>query len=242
MADNGLSLPVFHDPSLALALMDMTNSNEDDDEIRHALHERDLAREGLLKARRAHARAVRAGGAFPKEDLAVLKARLTRAETECDTCSARFRDSADRHLRRARDRRREALNDALAKPAHVDPVSDRLDRAERVRRLEALTADERALMLRTAAKEGQHGELLRAALLFENPPFATASWQPLLPDALAEELREYVMAHKAPDTIGDIRSAWRLRRLAYDLDLDRIGAPRPPSPPTIAEISTGRVS
>jgi hypothetical protein len=237
-----VKLPIFGNATLALALMDLTNTHEDGDEIRHALHERDTAREALGKARRAHARAVRVGAAHPKEDLAMLKARVARCEMECDNVSARLRDDADRHLRRARVRRAEALTDALARPSNVDAVSDRLDRAERVRRLESLTPDERTLMLTTAVKEGTHLELVRAALTAENPPWPTSSWQPLLDDATAETIREYLMARRAPETIADVRAAWRLRRLAYDLDLDRIGAPRPPSPPTIAELNAGRVS
>jgi hypothetical protein len=243
MGDNqDLTLPIFHDATLALALMDLTNTHEDDDEVRRALDERDAAREALSRARRAHARVSRAKPQLPKEDIAVFKAKLERAEIECDNAAARWRDDADRRLRRARDRRREALNDVLAKPAHLDPIVDRLDRAERLRRLEALDPEERALMLVDAAKNGKHLELIRAALTAESPPWPTKTWQPLLPDAVAEELREWVMARRAPDTIADVRAAWRLRRLAYDLDLDRIGAPRPPGPPTIAELNAGRVS
>jgi hypothetical protein len=78
------------------------------------------------------------GPAYPKEDLAVLKARLTRCEIQCDNVPARLRDDADQRLRRARALRAEALNQALERPANVDPVSDRLDKAERLRRLGAI--------------------------------------------------------------------------------------------------------
>jgi hypothetical protein len=240
MADE-LTLPIFHNATLALALMDHANANDDDDAIRAAVDQRDDAREALQKARRAHARAVRLGPAYPKEDLAVLKARVTRAETEADTVSARLRDDADRRLRRARTRREDVLNDALAKPMTLDPVSDRLDRTERLRRLEALDPPERVLMLTTAAKAGTHPELIRAALTAEPPPWPTKSWQPLLPDEAAEEIREWVMARKAPETIADVRAAWRLRRLAYDLDLDRADYPRPPGPPPFDALNARHV-
>jgi hypothetical protein len=237
MADDGLALPIFANASLALQLMDLTGQHEDDDEVRSAHAERVAAAEALGKARRAHARAARVGAAYPKEDLAVLKARLTRCEIECDNVSARLRDDADQRLRRARVRRRDALNDALARPSHVDPIGDRLDQTEWRQRLEALDPEERALMLVDAAKTGKHLEMLRAALTAKEPPWPTKSWAPLLEEKVAEEVREYIMARKAPDTIADVRAAWRLRRLAFDLDLDRIGAPRPPGPPTVAEIS-----
>ena len=231
MDDDGLKLPIFHDPTLALQLMDLTNSHEDDDAIRHAVAERVAAAESLAKARRAHARAVRVGDAYPKEDLAVLKARLTRCEIDCDNLSARLRDHADRRLRRARDRRAEALNDALARPSNVDPVSDRLDRAEWQRRLEALAPDERTLMVTTAAKEGTAPALVRAALLAESPLWPTPSWQPLLEEKVAEEVREFIMARRSPSSVADVRAAWRLRRLAFDLDQDRAGFPRSGTPP-----------
>jgi hypothetical protein len=237
MADE--TFPIFGDATLALALMDFADANQDDDEVRAAVDQRDAAREALQKAHRAHGRAVRVGDAYPKEDLAVLKARVTHAETEAGSVSARLRDAADRRLRRARTRRADVLNEALARPADVDPVSDRLDQTERRRRLEALDPAERVLMLTTAAREGTYPELVRSALSAESPPFATKSWQPLLPDEAVEEIREWTMARRAPETIADVRAAWRLRRLAHDLDLDRAGYPRPGTPPGL-DVLSGR--
>ena len=95
------------------------------------------------------------GTAYPKEDLAVLKARLTRAESRM------------RHCVRATARRRRPTAAPRAQPSRrcpqrgpgaaraLDPVSDRLDRAERLRRLEALEPDERTLML-VDGREGGH--------------------------------------------------------------------------------------
>jgi hypothetical protein len=226
-----VTLPIFHRADLALALMEHAQAENDDDEVHAAVVQRASVVEALQNARRAHARAARVGPAYPKEDLAALKAKLTRAEVECDTLSARLRDLADRRLRRAQSRRADVLNDALARPPGIDPVSDRLDRAERQRRLETLAPEERVLMITTAAREGSHPELVRAALTSENPPFPTASWTPLLPDAAAEEAREWVMARRAPETVADVRAAWRLRRIAYDTDMDRLGYPKPGTPP-----------
>jgi hypothetical protein len=68
--DDALTLPIFHNATLALALMDRANAH--DDEIRAAVAQHVTASEALAKARRAHARGARVGPAFPKEDLAVL--------------------------------------------------------------------------------------------------------------------------------------------------------------------------
>ncbi len=132
------------------------------------------------------------------------------------------------------------LNAALERPPGIDAVSDRLDRAERLRRLEALEPEERALMLVDAAREGTYPELIRVALTAEPPPWPTKSWQPLLPENVAEEIREWVMTRRAPETIVEVRAAWRLRRLAYDLEMDRSGYPKPGQPPSIAMLNLRR--
>jgi hypothetical protein len=230
--DDPVSLPIFHNPSLAVALLDYADAGGDDHETQTAAAERFQAREALLETRRAHAMASRIA-IYPKKDLAVLQGRVTRAETAADDVSARLRAAADRRLRRAQTARTAALQRAMATPPSVDPVVDRLDRTERLRRLEALDPAERHLMLTTAAREGSHPELLRAALTMETPPWPTKSWTPLLPDSVAEEVREWIMARGAPESVQDVRTAWRLRRLADDLELDRRGARTTPAPPTL---------
>jgi hypothetical protein len=229
-----MELPIFHNPSLAMSLMNRTGTHDDDDEIQAAVAWRFDAKEALAKARQAHTRAARVGPAFPPEDLARLKARVTAAEREADRIVTRLREAAAERLRRARRTRTEALQQALARPSNVDPVSDRLDQADRRRHLEAEPLETRTLMLVDAAKQGTHADLVRAALTAEPPPFQTKSWQPLLPDETAQELREWVMARRAPETIADIRAAWRLTRLADDLAIDRAGGttPAPPRTPT----------
>jgi hypothetical protein len=128
------------------------------------------------------------------------------------------------------------LQEALARPAEVDPVSHRLDQADRRRRLEAESPETRRLMLIDAAKQGTHPDLVRAALTAEAPPFATATWTPLVSDATAEELREFVIARKAPETVADLRTAWRLSRLADDLAVDRAGGATAGPPPTLESL------
>jgi hypothetical protein len=235
-----LTLPIFHDPSLAVALMDHADAHHDDDEVGAAVTRRAEARTTLQTARARVARAVRAGDAYPPEDLALLKARLTSAETQAESLATQLRDAADRRLRRARLRRAEVLQKALERPPAVDAVSDRLDRAERVRRLEALDPTERALMLRTAAREHTDTELIRAALVAEVPPWPTKGWEPLLSEADAQEIREWVIANRAPETVGEVRAVWRLRVLAHDLDFDRSGLPRPPGSPPFDLLNASR--
>ena len=138
-------VPIFHNPSLAVALMNLTETNDDDDETRTASTQRFDAKAALVEARGKHARATRIG--YAKEDLAGLQARVTRAEQEADRLITRLRDQADQRLRRARVRRTEVLNQALERPAGIDAVSDRLDRADAVRRLEGEPLETRTLML-----------------------------------------------------------------------------------------------
>jgi hypothetical protein len=236
MDDDRLTIPFFHRADLALQLMEHANAESDDDEVHNAVVQRASAVEALQKARRAHARAARVP-TYPKEDLAVLKARQTRAEVALDTLSAKWRDAADRRLRQARNRRAAVLNDFLAKPPGVDAVVDRLDKAERLRKLEAIDPETRELMATTGAREGKYPELLRVLLSAEAPPWPVPGWQPLISDAAAEEVREWLYARKAPETVADIRSAWRLRRIAFDTEMDRLGYPKPGQPPGLDMIS-----
>ena len=238
--DDPVTVPIFHNPALAVALMDHSGFIDDDGETQEAAAERFAAREALLETRRAHAMAARVPG-YPRKDLAALKGRVTVAERAADDVSARLRSAADRRLRRAQTARAAALQAALATPPGIDPVVDRIDRGERLRRLEALDPAERILMLTTAAKEGTHPELLRAALTFEAPPWPTRGWAPLLPDPVAEEIREWIMARRAPESVGDVRAGWRLRRMAYDLDLDRAGYRTSPAPPTLESLRAQRI-
>ena len=120
---DSLALPIFGNASLALALMDLDRPHEDDDQVRAAVHERDAAREAARRKPDAPMRARFAWGlSYPKEDVAMLKSRLTRAESRVrHLLRARLRDAADERLRRARVRRREALNDALAQARERRP-------------------------------------------------------------------------------------------------------------------------
>jgi hypothetical protein len=230
--DDPVTVPFFGNATLAVQLLDYADAGGDDPETQTASAERFQAREALLETRRAHAMASRIA-IYPKKDLAVLQARVTRAERAADEVSARLRSAADRRLRRARTARAAALQAAMATPPSVDPVVDRLDRTERLRRLEALDPGERTLMLTSAAREGTHPELIRAFLTAETPPWPTKTWQPLIPDSTAEEVREWVIARRAPETVADVRAGWRLRRLATDLDQDRAGHRTSPEPPTL---------
>jgi hypothetical protein len=155
---------------------------------------------------------------YPAKDRAVQQAKVTREIVAATDVMQSLRAAGDRRLRPAKVRRMGVLNTFLERPAGVDPVTDRLDRAERLRRLEAIDPAERGLMLRTAAREGTHPELLRAALLAEAPPWATPTWQPLLPDAVVEEIREWTIARLAPETVADLRAVWCLRRRADELE------------------------
>ena len=191
--------------------MDLTGAHEDDDEVRAPYDEREAAREALGKARRAHARAVRVGAAYPKEDLAVLQ--VAGDAREVGVRYGAPRDCATRPISGSVARATVAPRPSTTpwrEPANVDPIVDRLDRAERLRRLEALDARRAHADAHDVAKEGTHPELLRAALTAEAPPWPTKSWQPLLPEAVAEEIREWIMARRAPETVADVRAAWRL--------------------------------
>ena len=81
-------------------------------------------------------------------------------------------------------------------------------------------------MLVDAAKKGKHLELIRAALTAEAPPWPTKSLAALVAGSSRGRDPGISDGQESPDTVADIRGAWRLRRLAYDLDSDRIGAPR----------------
>jgi hypothetical protein len=240
MPDEDLSLPIFHDDSLVVELLVFTNATADDAETQAWVQRTMNAREAVQRARSDYTKAERVGRSLPKGVLADLKAAKARAEAECDTVSEQLRDAADARLRRARRRRADILNAALERPAHVDPVSDKLDRSEWLEKLEQLAPDERALMIKTAAKEGSHPELVRAALTAKAPPWPTPTWQPLLDENVAQEAREWIYARKAPETVTDIRAAWRLRRLAYDLDYTRAGYPSTGQPPSISMLNMRR--
>ncbi len=168
-----MDLPIFGNPTLPLDLMEVAGVADDDDETRAAEAERFDAKAALGQARQAYTRAARVGPAFPPEDLARIRARVSSAERDADRLITRLRDQADERLRRARAQRGKALQDFLARPAEVDSVSHRLDQADRLRRLEALDPETRAVMLRDAARQGAEPELLRAALTSPVPPFST---------------------------------------------------------------------
>jgi hypothetical protein len=155
--------------------------------------------------------------------------------------TARLRGQAEERLRRARRARAEALNQASQRPSHIDPVSDRLDQADRLRRLEALDPETRAVMLRDAARQGAEPELLRAALTSPVPPFATKAWVPLVSEETAQELREFIVARRAPETVQDLRTVWRLDGLANALQVDRAGGTTPAPPRTLEELQAIRI-
>jgi hypothetical protein len=96
-------------------------------------------------------------------------------------------------------------------------------------------------MLLNAAREGKHPELIRAALSAESPPFATQSWSPLLPDAAAQEVREWVFARRSPESVQDLRAAWRLGRLADELQVDMAGGQTAAPARTLEELGAVRI-
>ena len=233
-ANGNLSLPFFHNDRLVVELLTFADATSDDAETQHAARLAMQARDALKQARAEHAQAARVKRDVPKRVLADLQARLAQAEATHATLSSRFWDQSDKRLRQAKTQRANILNNFLARPLDVDPISDRLDKGERIRRLEAINPEERSLMLTTAAREGSHPELLRAALTNERPPWPTATWQPLLSEDTEEEIREWLYARTDPQTVRDARAAWRLRRLSYDLDRDAEGFPLPGTPPPIS--------
>ena len=233
-ADNGLSLPIFHNDALVVELLGFADATGDDAETQQAARRALDAREALRQARAEHVAAARAGRAVPRRVLADLKANLARVEQACEALSARFWDQSDQRLRKAKTQRANILNNFLARPLDVDPISDRLDKGERLRRLEAIDPEERSLKLTSAAREGTHGPLLRAALTSEPPPWPTKTWPPLISEHDAEEIREWIYARTDPETVRDVRAAWRVRRLSYDHDRDREGLPLPGTPPPLA--------
>ena len=220
-ANGNLSLPFFHRDRLVVELLTFADATRDDAETQDAAQRAMDARDALKKARAEHAAVARVKRQVPPRVLADLQATLTRAEQAVDTLSTGLWAQSDKRLRKAKTRRGNILTDFLARPLDVDPISDRLDKGERVRRLEALDPEERRLMLTSAAREGTHAPLLRAALTHERPPWPTDTWKPFLDENAEEEIREWVFARADPETIPVTHQAsWRLRRLSYDLDRD----------------------
>ena len=229
MQNGNLSLPFFHNDRLVVELLTFADATSDDAETQHAARRAMEARDALKQARAEHAQAARVKRDVPKRvlaDLAGAPRPAPRPRTR--PSAAASGTSPTSACVTAKTQRANILNDFLARPLDIDPISDRLDKGERLRRLEAINPEERSLMLVSAAREGTHPESLRAALTNERPPWPTG-------DLAAVTRRRHrrgdprvdLCAWSDPQTVRDARAAWRLRRLSYDLDRDAEGFPLP---------------
>jgi hypothetical protein len=99
-------------------------------------------------------------------------------------------------------------------------VADRLDLQEARSFLRTLDPVERAIRLKRHAQEGDRPLLIRAAL---------SALEPMVNSRDAREIRERVIAKRAPETVRGQFAIRQLRRLAGELDLAAQGYP-PPRP------------
>jgi hypothetical protein len=235
-------LPIFsHSDALAVELLGFADAVNDDGPTQEFItRQRDVAG-ALAEARRTLANARRVPG-YPKKDLGVLEVRVARADAEAATVQTDLTTAVEARLRRAQAARGHALNAALLMPAGVDAAEYRAEKSMLTERLERdVEAGERAVMLKSSARDNTNLPLLRAALTAPQPAWPTAKWQPLLSDKDAEECREWLIAHRAPESVKDIRAAWRLGRLAQELELARAGQSLPPTTPSLADSGAIRV-
>jgi hypothetical protein len=163
-----------------------------------------------LAAARTARGAARAAPGYPRAHLAAVERQVEQAKAAVRTVEAAVAAAADDRARRAANVRSAHLNAALARPEGVDQTADRLDLQEARSFLRSLDPVDRAIRLKRAAQEGARPELIRAAL---------TALEPMLTDRDAREIRERVLARRAPETVRELLAVRHLRKLASDLDL-----------------------
>jgi hypothetical protein len=151
---------------------------------------------------------------YPRAHLATLERAVESAKTAVAVVGTALVNAAEDRAQRAASARTAALNAALARPAGVEQTADRLDLQEARAYLHTLDPAERAIRLKRHAQEGDRPDLVRAAL---------TAVAPVVGDRDAREIRERLIAQRAPDTVRDAFAVRQLRKFASELTLARDG-------------------
>jgi hypothetical protein len=163
----------------------------------------------LAEARTARG-AARAAPGYPRAHLVAVERQVEAAKAAVTAVGTAAAAAAEDRRRRAARARADHLNAALARPEGVDQTADRFDLQEARSYLRTLDPAVRAFTLKRHAQEGARPELIRAAL---------TALEPMVTDGDAREIRERLLARRAPETVRDLLAERSLRKLANDLDL-----------------------